>query len=117
MSEFKILLDYYQVWLSMWPLYLILNKLLRAEDENEHGSVEEHLTLVESYQLGQASSNENCKGSILPQSHYVECYFVGPTCKPATYLGLRSCLCCDGLESSWCPQLYCSDVGGALLHN
>lgn len=72
MSEFKILLDYYQVWLSMWPLYLILNKLLRAEDENEHGSVEEHLTLVESYQLGQASSNENCKGSILPQSHYVE---------------------------------------------
>ncbi|KAA8539660.1 hypothetical protein F0562_026352 [Nyssa sinensis] len=56
----------------MWPLHLLYNKFLKAEEENVHGSDGDELSLVESYPLGQSLSNEKCNNAVLPRSHFVE---------------------------------------------
>ncbi|CAK9171815.1 unnamed protein product [Ilex paraguariensis] len=56
----------------MWPLYLLLNKLLKTDEEHVHRSNGDHLSLVESYPFTQSVTSEKCKDSVLPNSHFVE---------------------------------------------
>ncbi|XP_057981763.1 guanylyl cyclase 1 isoform X3 [Malania oleifera] len=54
----------------MWPLYLLLNKFLKAEDVNVRCS-DDPSSLVESHLFRQLSS-EKCHAVTLPHSHFVE---------------------------------------------
>ncbi|KAL6977406.1 hypothetical protein U1Q18_026204 [Sarracenia purpurea var. burkii] len=56
----------------MWPLYLLLNKILKTDEENIHGSDGDHLAVVEAYPFEQSSRNEKCNDAALPCSHFVE---------------------------------------------
>ncbi|XP_059666339.1 guanylyl cyclase 1 isoform X2 [Cornus florida] len=56
----------------MWPLYVLFNKFLKAEEENAHRSIGDELSLVESYPFGQSLSNEKSNCSFLHRSHFVE---------------------------------------------
>lgn len=56
----------------MWPLYLLLNKILGAEEEKNHGSDGPHLNVVDPYAFGQLSIiTEEKDNSVLPCSHFV----------------------------------------------
>lgn len=56
----------------MWPLYLLLNKFLKPEEQNVDGADTDHLSLVESYQFRQRLYNKKCNDAVLPCSHCVE---------------------------------------------
>ncbi|KAM7491969.1 hypothetical protein LguiA_034890 [Lonicera macranthoides] len=56
----------------MWPLYLLLNKFLKPEEQNIDGADRDHLSLVESYQFRQRLYNEKCNDAVLPCSRFVE---------------------------------------------
>ncbi|KAI5670573.1 hypothetical protein M9H77_10937 [Catharanthus roseus] len=55
----------------MWPLYLLLNKFLKTEDDNYQES-SYHLNLVDSYPFKLLLSKEKCNDEALSRSGFVE---------------------------------------------
>ncbi|KAK9282674.1 hypothetical protein L1049_010894 [Liquidambar formosana] len=58
----------------MWPLYVLLNKFLKTEEENVRGSDGDHSRFVESYTFGRSHE------AILPRSHFVEVPHIKQLC-------------------------------------
>lgn len=56
----------------MCPLYVLLNKLLGADEQNDHEPEVGKLTLVESYKFTRSLRNEKSSGGIMSQSRFVE---------------------------------------------
>lgn len=48
----------------MWSLYLLANKFLKPDAGNNEGSAENHLKIVETYQIKQSSSKDESYGAI-----------------------------------------------------
>ncbi|XP_027164055.1 protein GUCD1 isoform X1 [Coffea eugenioides] len=58
--------------MKMWPLYLLFNKFLKAEEENNQGPPGTYLNLVESYPFKLLLSKERSKNDTLCHSGSVE---------------------------------------------
>ncbi|XP_052198199.1 guanylyl cyclase 1 isoform X2 [Diospyros lotus] len=56
----------------MWPLHLLLNKFLKAEEEKDQGSDGCPLTEAEACPVGDLLSNKRCNDAVLPESYLVE---------------------------------------------
>lgn len=56
----------------MWPLYFLLSKILKAEEEKVPEADGELSTLVESYPFEVLSSNGKSLDSVLRDSYFVE---------------------------------------------
>ncbi|PIN14450.1 Guanylate cyclase [Handroanthus impetiginosus] len=54
----------------MWSIHLLLNKLLKADEENFEGSAGNHFNIVETYSIQQSLNKDQCRTSVL--SHFVE---------------------------------------------
>ncbi|XP_075513409.1 guanylyl cyclase 1 isoform X2 [Primulina tabacum] len=54
----------------MWPIHLVLNKLLKQNEEDFEGSAGNHLNFLEPYHLKQSSKLDQCKTSVL--SHFID---------------------------------------------
>lgn len=56
----------------MWPLYLLLNKILGAEEEKDHSSHEPDLNVVDAYTFPPLSVSADKDNSVLHHMHSVE---------------------------------------------
>jgi len=74
----------------MWPLYLLLNKFLKAEEEKDQGSDGCPLTEAEACPVGDLLSNKRCNDAVLPESYLVE---VSPCVSCHSF-----CLICGSME-------------------
>lgn len=54
----------------MWSIHLVINKLLKPNEEDFEGSAGNHLTFIEPYQLKQSSNHNQCQNSVL--SHFID---------------------------------------------
>ncbi|XP_073144327.1 guanylyl cyclase 1 isoform X2 [Henckelia pumila] len=54
----------------MWSIHLVLNKLLKPDEEDFEGSAGDHLTFREPYPLKQSSNLDQCKPSVL--AHFTD---------------------------------------------
>ncbi|KAK4403319.1 Guanylyl cyclase 1 [Sesamum angolense] len=54
----------------MWSIHLLLNKLLKPDEENFEGSAGNHFNFVETYSIEESSNNGKHETSVL--SHFVE---------------------------------------------
>lgn len=64
----------------MWPLYIILNKFLKTEEENGRGPDGDHSTAVEAYSFERSLSNDKYNDAVLPHSHFIEVPFINQQC-------------------------------------
>ncbi|KAI7739743.1 hypothetical protein M8C21_000509 [Ambrosia artemisiifolia] len=55
----------------MWPIHILLNKLLKAEGDNVHEE-EDDLSLAESYDFERSLKSGNVNKAVLGRSHFVE---------------------------------------------
>ncbi|XP_011084991.1 protein GUCD1 isoform X2 [Sesamum indicum] len=54
----------------MWSIHLLLNKLLKPDEENFEGSAGNHFNFVETYSIEESSNNGKHETSVL--SHFIE---------------------------------------------
>ncbi|KAK4436580.1 Guanylyl cyclase 1 [Sesamum alatum] len=54
----------------MWSIHLLLNKLLKPDEENFEGPARNHFNFVEAYSIQESSNNDQHEASVL--SHFVE---------------------------------------------
>ncbi|XP_059297415.1 guanylyl cyclase 1-like isoform X2 [Lycium ferocissimum] len=56
----------------MWPLYVLLNKFSRTEEESAQGSGRDHLSWVESFLCKRSVGTNKCDNSVLSCSSFCE---------------------------------------------
>ncbi|KAL8462882.1 hypothetical protein ACS0TY_032955 [Phlomoides rotata] len=54
----------------MWSIHLLMNKLLKAVEENFEGPAGDHFNFVETYTVQKSSNRDQCRSLVL--SHFVE---------------------------------------------
>ncbi|KAF8397407.1 hypothetical protein HHK36_016323 [Tetracentron sinense] len=64
----------------MWPLYHLLNKFIKTEEEEVGGSDGDHLSLVGDSMFGRSLSTRKSHGAMLPRSHFVEVPHISQLC-------------------------------------
>ncbi|GMP23201.1 hypothetical protein CsSME_00000885 [Camellia sinensis var. sinensis] len=64
----------------MWPLYIILNKFLKTEEENGRGPDGDHSTAVEAYSFERSLINDKYNDAVLPHSHFIEVPLINQQC-------------------------------------
>lgn len=64
----------------MWPLYLLVSKFLKTEEENFHASDGDHSSMIDPYSFKLSSSNGQYHAGILPRSHSVEVPHINQLC-------------------------------------
>lgn len=60
------------IWSSMWPLYVLVNKLLRTDEQYDQQPDDDLFSSVESFPFRQLVMSGNNNAALLPHSHFVD---------------------------------------------
>lgn len=56
----------------MWPLHVLVNKLLRTDEQYDQQPDEKYMSSAESFSFRQSVMSGNYDAALLPRSHFVD---------------------------------------------